>query len=85
MFSLMDRTVDGIGPMLSDLEAHIVDQGTADMIAAAETITSVGLFHPTQYYHRFLFCIFFFFSPMFPVKRYVCLDLLYPLFSPCSQ
>ena len=43
MFSLMDRTVDGISPMLSDLEAHIVDQGLADMIAAAETITSVSL------------------------------------------
>ena len=43
MFSLMDRTVDGISPMLSDLEAHIVDQGLADMIAAAETITSVSM------------------------------------------
>ncbi|KAL8606036.1 Cullin-5 [Nucella lapillus] len=40
MFSLMDRTVDGINPMLVDLEAHIKDQGLADMIAAAETITT---------------------------------------------
>ncbi|KAK7107916.1 cullin-5-like [Littorina saxatilis] len=40
MFSLMDRTVDGISPMLADLEAHIVHQGLADMIAAAETITT---------------------------------------------
>ncbi|XP_076445369.1 cullin-5-like isoform X2 [Babylonia areolata] len=40
MFSLMDRTADGITPMLSDLEAHIKDQGLADMIAAAETITT---------------------------------------------
>lgn len=43
MFSLMDRTVDGISPMLADLEAHIVHQGLADMIAAAETITTVSV------------------------------------------
>lgn len=42
MFSLMDRVVDGITPMLHDLEAHIVDQGLADMIASAETITTVS-------------------------------------------
>ncbi|XP_048768750.1 cullin-5-like [Ostrea edulis] len=40
MFSLMDRVPDGITPMLHDLEAYIVSQGLADMIAAAETITS---------------------------------------------
>lgn len=40
MFSLMDRTIDGISPMLTDLENHIRDQGLADMIAAAETITT---------------------------------------------
>ncbi|XP_064604567.1 cullin-5-like isoform X2 [Liolophura sinensis] len=39
MFSLMDRVPDGITPMLHDLEAHIVSQGLADMIAAAESIT----------------------------------------------
>ncbi|KAK7494516.1 hypothetical protein BaRGS_00014169 [Batillaria attramentaria] len=43
MFSLMDRVVDGITPMLHDLEAHIVQQGLADMIAAADCITTVCL------------------------------------------
>ena len=42
MFSLMDRVPDGITPMLHDLEAYIVSQGLADMIAAAETITTVS-------------------------------------------
>jgi len=41
MFTLMDRVPDGIGPMLHDLEAHVVNQGLADMIAAADIITSV--------------------------------------------
>ena len=41
MFSLMDRVPDGITPMLQDLEEHIIHQGLADMIAAANTITSV--------------------------------------------
>ncbi|KAL3882595.1 hypothetical protein ACJMK2_028922 [Sinanodonta woodiana] len=40
MFSLMDRVPDGITQMLRDLEAHIVNQGLADMMAAAETITT---------------------------------------------
>ncbi|XP_041351590.1 cullin-5-like isoform X1 [Gigantopelta aegis] len=40
MFSLMDRVADGITPMLYDLEAHIVSQGLADMMASAETITT---------------------------------------------
>ncbi|XP_052811601.1 cullin-5-like [Mya arenaria] len=40
MFTLMDRVPDGIGPMLHDLEAHVVNQGLADMIAAADIITS---------------------------------------------
>lgn len=39
MFRLIDRVPDGIAPMLSDLEAHIVNQGLADMIASAEIIT----------------------------------------------
>lgn len=43
MFSLMDRVVDGITPMLHDLEVHIVDQGLADMMASAETITTVSV------------------------------------------
>ncbi|KAI8791819.1 cullin-5 [Biomphalaria glabrata] len=40
MFSLMDRVPEGIQPMLQDLESHIVSQGLADMMAAAETITT---------------------------------------------
>lgn len=42
MFNLMDRVPDGITPMLHDLEAHVVNQGLADMIAAADIITSVS-------------------------------------------
>ena len=41
MFSLMDRVPDGITPMLHSLEAYVVSQGLADMMAAAETITTV--------------------------------------------
>ena len=52
MFSLMDRVPDGITPMLHDLEAYIVSQGLADMIAAAETITTVSyLTIPDNQYH----------------------------------
>ncbi|KAJ8315497.1 hypothetical protein KUTeg_007647 [Tegillarca granosa] len=40
MFTLMDRVPDGITPMLHDLEAYIVSQGLADMMAAADTITT---------------------------------------------
>lgn len=39
MFRLIDRVPDGIGPMLIDLENHIVNQGLADMISCAEVIT----------------------------------------------
>jgi len=42
MFSLMDRVPDGIKPMLNDLEDHITHQGLADMMACAESITSVS-------------------------------------------
>lgn len=42
MFSLMDKVPSGIEPMLKDLEDHIVNAGLADMVAAAETITSVS-------------------------------------------
>lgn len=41
MFSLMDKVPSGIEPMLKDLEEHIVNAGLADMVATAETITSV--------------------------------------------
>ncbi|XP_002737439.1 cullin-5-like [Saccoglossus kowalevskii] len=40
MFSLMDRVPDGISPMLKDLEDHIIEAGLADMVAAAEIITT---------------------------------------------
>lgn len=43
MFSLMDKVPSGIEPMLKDLEEHIVSAGLADMVAAAETITTVGI------------------------------------------
>lgn len=41
MFSLMDKVPGGTEPMLKDLEEHIVNAGLADMVAAAETITTV--------------------------------------------
>uniref|UniRef100_A0A3B4XE54 Cullin-5 n=1 Tax=Seriola lalandi dorsalis TaxID=1841481 RepID=A0A3B4XE54_SERLL len=41
MFSLMDKVPNGIEPMLKDLEEHIISAGLADMVAAAETITTV--------------------------------------------
>ena len=41
MFSLMDKVPSGIEPMLKDLEEHILNAGLADMVAAAETITTV--------------------------------------------
>ncbi|KAA0701878.1 Cullin-5 [Triplophysa tibetana] len=40
MFSLMDKVPSGIEPMLKDLEDHIISAGLADMVAAAETITT---------------------------------------------
>lgn len=43
MFSLMDKVPGGIEPMLKDLEEHIISAGLADMVAAAETITTVSL------------------------------------------
>ena len=40
MFKLMDRVPDeGIKPMLADLEAHIYQNGIADMVESAEVIT----------------------------------------------
>lgn len=40
MFKLMDRVPDeGISPMLDDLEAHIYDNGIADMVESADVIT----------------------------------------------
>ena len=41
MFSLMDKVPNGIEPMLKDLEDHIMNAGLADMVASAETITTV--------------------------------------------
>ena len=45
MFSLMDKVPSGIEPMLNDLEDHIMSAGLADMMASAETITSVSAIH----------------------------------------
>lgn len=45
MFSLMDKVPSGIEPMLKDLEEHIMSAGLADMVASAETITSVSAAH----------------------------------------
>ncbi|PIK56997.1 putative cullin-5 [Apostichopus japonicus] len=40
MLRLMDRVTDGISPMLEDLEQHIREAGLADMVSAAEVITT---------------------------------------------
>ncbi|XP_030851114.1 cullin-5-like isoform X2 [Strongylocentrotus purpuratus] len=40
MLKLMDRVPEGINPMLRDLEQHIIEAGLADMVAAAEIITT---------------------------------------------
>lgn len=42
MFSLMDKVPSGIEPMLKNLEDHIMNAGLADMVASAETITTVS-------------------------------------------
>lgn len=40
MFRLIDKIgPDGIGPMLIDLENHVLNQGLADMLSCAEVIT----------------------------------------------
>lgn len=39
MFRLLDRVSDGVEPMLTDLESHIVSAGLADMVSAADVIT----------------------------------------------
>lgn len=49
MFSLMNRVPDGITPMLHDMEAYIVSQGQADMIAADETINAINV--QVVYFH----------------------------------
>jgi hypothetical protein len=36
--------------MLHDLEAHVINQGLADMIAAADIITSVSYINPLLSY-----------------------------------
>lgn len=48
MFSLMDKVPNGIEPMLKDLEEHIISAGLADMVAAAETITTVSSFNDSD-------------------------------------
>lgn len=49
MFSLMNCVPDGITPMLHDMEAYIVSQGQADMIAADETINAINV--QVVYFH----------------------------------
>ncbi|KFM70196.1 Cullin-5, partial [Stegodyphus mimosarum] len=39
MFRLIDKVENGIDPMLKDLEGYIVNEGLADMMAAADIIT----------------------------------------------
>jgi len=41
MFRLMNRTDNGIAPMLDCVDKHIREQGLQDMIDNADTITSV--------------------------------------------
>lgn len=48
MFSLMDKVPNGIEPMLKDLEEHIISAGLADMVAAAETITTVSFLNSSN-------------------------------------
>ena len=40
MFHLMDRVSDGVQPMITHLESHVVTTGLADMIGAAATIAT---------------------------------------------
>lgn len=39
MFRLLDRVAEGVEPMLTDLENHIVSAGLQDMMSAADVIT----------------------------------------------
>lgn len=55
MFSLMDKVPSGIEPMLKDLEEHIISAGLADMVAAAETITTVS----GEKIHPIIWCFYF--------------------------
>lgn len=56
MFSLMDKVPSGIEPMLKDLEEHIISAGLADMVAAAETITTVSGENENTKIFSFTFC-----------------------------
>ena len=42
MFDLLDRIPKGVEPMLSDIEAYIIQSGIDDMRACAEIITTVS-------------------------------------------
>ncbi len=57
MFSLMDKVPNGIEPMLKDLEEHIVNAGLADMVAAAETITTVRAQTRLNSFHSWRFIV----------------------------
>lgn len=51
----MDKVPNGIEPMLKDLEEHIISAGLADMVAAAETITTVSFPQWQQQIHVIYF------------------------------
>lgn len=50
MFRLLDRVADGVGPMLSDLQNHIVSAGLQDMLSVADVIIQM----PEKYVERLL-------------------------------
>lgn len=58
MFSLMDKVPNGVEPMLKDLEEHIMSAGLADMVAAAESITSVSEPHLGEGHSKQALCKF---------------------------
>uniref|UniRef100_A0A2K6GIS4 Cullin-5 n=1 Tax=Propithecus coquereli TaxID=379532 RepID=A0A2K6GIS4_PROCO len=59
MFSLMDKVPNGIEPMLKDLEEHIISAGLADMVAAAETITTKKILQISIIFSSTAFNLFF--------------------------
>jgi hypothetical protein len=54
MFHLMDRVSDGVQPMITHLESHVITTGLADMIGAAATISTVS---PGEWFAPRIFCV----------------------------
>ncbi|XP_065837404.1 cullin-5-like [Oscarella lobularis] len=50
MYNLMNEVPDGIGPMMANVEAHIFQDGLADMQSCADTITT----DPEKYVEKLL-------------------------------